>query len=96
MYFIVLAHWINLQLEDETHLVFVLECVVEVDEFWVVQLVHDVDLVLHRGLVQRVWAVDELRHEHAPRRLLNTPVNNAKSTTGNDDIIFSHILLYTG
>jgi len=43
-----------------------------------VQLIHDVDLTLHRVLVQRVRRVDELGDEVASGRLLDRPVHHAE------------------
>ena len=45
-----LFHTHYLQFKDEHHLVLVLEGVVEVDQFAVVQVVHDVDLLPDQGL----------------------------------------------
>ena len=58
----------------------VLEGVVQVEQFGVVQMVHDADLVLDRLLVERVRRVDELGHETATRRLLDGPVYHAERT----------------
>ena len=58
----------------------VLEGVVQVEQFGVVQMVHDADLVLDRLLVERVRCVDELGHETATRRLLDGPVYHAERT----------------
>ena len=72
------------QLQDEDHLVLVLKGIMQVDQLGVVQVVHDVDLVLHRVLVQRVGSVDELGHKHSPRRLLYAAVDHTECTAGQE------------
>ena len=51
--------------KDHDHLVLVLEGIVQVEQFGMMQLVHDVDLVLDGVLVQRVRRVDELGNKVA-------------------------------
>ena len=58
----------------------VLEGVVQVEQFGMVQVVHDVDLVLDGVLVERIRRVDELGDETPPGRLLHRPVHHAERT----------------
>ena len=59
----------------------ILKSVLELEELWMMELVHDVDLVLDCGLVQGVGGVDELGHKHPTGSLLHTAMDNSKSTT---------------
>lgn len=63
----------------------VLKSVLELEEFWMMELVHDVDLVLDRGLVQGVRSVDELGNKHSTSRLLHTAMDYSKRTTTTSD-----------
>lgn len=63
----------------------VLKSVLELEEFWMMELVHDVDLVLDRGLVQGVGSVDELSNKHSTSRLLHTAMDYSKGTTTTSD-----------
>ena len=65
---------------NEDHLVLVIECVVEVEEARVVELVHDADLMPYRVLVRLLGRVEELAHKVAPGRLLDASMNDAKRT----------------
>lgn len=49
------------------------------------ELVHDVDLVLDRGLVQGVGSVDELGYKHPAGSLLHTAMDYSKGTTATSD-----------
>ena len=85
--------WENSQFQDEDHLVLVLEGVMEVDKLGVVQVVHDVNLILHGVLVQRVRGVDELGHKHTARGLLYAAVDNAKCTAENTGMLMTSFSL---
>lgn len=49
------------------------------------ELVHDVDLVLDCGLVQGVGSVDELGYKHPACGLLHTAMDYSKGTTATSD-----------
>lgn len=63
----------------------VLKSVLELEEFWMMELVHDVDLVLNCGLVQGVGSVDELGYKHPACGLLHTAMDYSKGTTATSD-----------
>lgn len=56
----------------------VLEGVVEVEQFRMVQLVHDADLTFDGVLVERIRSVDELGDEVSSGRFLDGPVHHAE------------------
>jgi len=63
--------------------VLILERIVQIEQFRVMQLVHNVDLVFDSALVQRIRSVDELGDEVSSGRLLDGSVHHAESTTVN-------------
>jgi len=63
--------------------VLVLEGVVQVEQFRVMQLVHDGDLALDGVLVERIRRVDELGDEASPGRLLDGSVYHAERAADN-------------
>lgn len=59
----------------------IFEGIMKIEQFRVVKLVHDVDLVLDGVLVERVRCVDELCDKITAGRFLDGSVDNAKCTT---------------
>lgn len=53
----------------------------EIDQFWMVELIHDWDLILDSVLVKWIGCVDKFGHKHTPRCFLNTAMDNTKSST---------------
>lgn len=67
------------QFKYEHHLVIIFESIVKVDQFPVVQLVHDVDLLLDELLLHSAGDRDELRGEVVAGGSLAAPVHDAES-----------------
>ena len=57
----------------------VFECVVQVQQPRVVQLVHYIDLVSNGYFVRRLWSVDEFRDKIVASRSFDAAVDDAKS-----------------
>ena len=55
---------IDLQFKDEDHFVLIFKSVVQVDQFVVVEMIHDVDLLPDQGLLHGVRDRDELGGKH--------------------------------
>jgi len=59
--------------------VLILEGIVKIEQFRMMQLVHDSDLAFDSVLVERIRSVDKLGDEISSSRLLDSPVHHAKS-----------------
>ena len=64
-----------LQFKDEHHFVFVLVGIVQVDQFVVMQVVHDVDLLPDQSLLHGVTNGDELGSIHVLGLQLSAPMH---------------------
>ena len=70
----------HLQFKDQHHFIIVFESVVEIDEFIVMKLIHDINLFANQRLLRRTGGGRELCGEYVTRLLFTTPVNHAECT----------------
>ena len=83
-------YWGDLQFKDENHFVFILICIMQIDQLVMMKMVHNINFFPNQGLLHGMRNRDKFCSKNVPSFNFPTSVDNSKSSSAN---LFQNIIV---